>query len=183
MSNPHHLSPEHVIARKDVYRGRILTLRVDEVRLPNGRQTTREIVEHPGAVVIVAVDTRGRVAMVRQYRAAVGHELLELPAGTREPNETAEACARRELSEEMGLTAASWTALGGFYSAPGFCTEYLSLFLAAGLTPSAGHPEEDEQIQREWIELAAVPRMIAEGDVCDAKSIAGLLRYLQGVGT
>lgn len=171
--------PERVVASRDIYRGRILKLRVDEVILPNGRRTTREIVEHPGAVVIVAPDDRGRVAMVRQYRAAIGRELLELPAGTREPNEDAEQCARRELAEEMGLAATHWTNLGGFFSAPGFCNEYLALFLATGLTPTAGQPEADESIRREWIDLAAVPSMIATGEICDAKSIAGLLRHLQ----
>ncbi|MGH2458305.1 MAG: NUDIX hydrolase [Chloroflexota bacterium] len=175
--------PERVVARREVFRGRILSLRVDEVVLPSARRTTREIVEHPGAVVIVAPDDRRRVAMVRQYRAAIGQVLIELPAGTREPNEDAEACARRELAEEMGLEAASWTALGGFYSAPGFCTEYLSLFLATGLAPAPGRPEEDESIQREWIELRDVPTLIASGEIRDAKSIVGLLRYLSAMKT
>jgi len=98
---------ERVIARHEIFRGRILTLRVDDVELPTGRRTTREIVDHPGAVVIVAPDESGRVAMVRQYRSAVGRALIELPAGTREPNEDAESCARRELAEEMGLAASS----------------------------------------------------------------------------
>jgi ADP-ribose pyrophosphatase len=173
--------PERVISRKEIYRGRILALEVDEVVLPNGRKTTREIVRHPGAVVIVAVDDRGRVAMVRQYRAAIGRELLELPAGTREPNESAESCAVRELAEEMGVTATKWISFGGFYSSPGFCTEYLALFLATGLVPSGGHPEEDERISREWVELSAVPTLIAAGDICDAKSIAGMYRCLHGL--
>ncbi len=174
------LGRERVVGSQSIFRGRILTLRVDEVVLPSGRRTTREIVEHPGAVVIIAPDNNGRVAMVRQYRSAVGQMLVELPAGTREPNEDAEACARRELAEEMGLSAATWRALGGFYSAPGFCTEYLSLFLATGLTPTPGQPEEDESIQREWIDLRDVPEMIATGKIRDAKSIVGLLRYLSG---
>lgn len=174
---------ERVIARHEIFRGRILTLHVDDVILPSGRHTTREIVDHPGAVVIVAPDENGRVAMVRQYRAAVGRALIELPAGTREPNEDAETCARRELAEEMGLTASSWTSLGGFFSAPGFCTEYLALFLATGLTVASGHPEEDESITREWIELSDVPGMIARGEIRDAKSIAGLLWYLYGPKT
>lgn len=171
--------PERVVARTEIYRGRLLSLEVDEVLLPNGRTTTREIVKHPGAVVIVAPDDHRRVAMVRQYRAAVGRELLELPAGTREPNEAAEACARRELAEEMGLAATTWTSLGGFYSAPGFCTEYLSLFLATGLSPVPAHPEPDETLRREWIDLDTVPALIDAGEICDAKSVAGLLRYLQ----
>jgi ADP-ribose pyrophosphatase len=178
MSEP---APEQILSSRQIYHGRIVTLEVVDVVLPNGRRAIREIVKHPGAVVIVAPDDRGRVAMVRQYRTAAGRELLELPAGTREPNESADECARRELVEEMGLTAAHWTNLGGFYSAPGFCTEYLTLFLATGLTSVEGHPEADEWLRREWIDLARVPAMIASGEICDAKSIAGLLRYLQGL--
>lgn len=170
---------ERVVSSREIYRGRIVRLRVDDVVLPSGRHTTREIVEHPGAVVIVAPDDRKRVAMVRQYRAAVGRNLLELPAGTREPNEDAENCARRELAEEMGMAAARWVNLGGFFSAPGFCNEYLTLFLATGLSEAAGQPEADESIRREWIDLANIPGMIASGEICDAKSIAGLLRCLQ----
>ena len=171
-------SQERVVARRDVYRGRILTLHVDDVILPNGRQTTREIVEHPGAVVIVAVDDQDRVAMVRQYRAAVQRELLELPAGTREPNESAEVCARRELREETGLAAKRWAPLIGFYSAPGFCTEYLSVFIATGLETASGRPAEDESIKREWLDLKVVPGLVAAGEICDAKTIAGLLAFL-----
>lgn len=178
MSEP---TPERVVSSRQIYHGRIVTLEIFDVVLPDGRHTTREIVKHPGAVVIIAPDNRGRVAMVRQYRAAVGRELLELPAGTREPNEAADVCARRELAEEMGLIASRWTNLGGFYSAPGFCTEYLTLFLAEGLSQVEGHPEADEWLHREWIDLASVPAMIASGEICDAKSIAGLLRYLQGL--
>lgn len=177
------VKPERVISHQEIFRGRILSLDVDEVVLESGRKTTREIVRHPGAVVIVAPDHLGRVAMVRQYRSAIGRELVELPAGTREPNEDAENCARRELTEEMGLVAASWTALGGFYSAPGFCTEYLSLFLATGLSEAEGHPDDDENIQREWIALQDVPKMIADGQIQDAKSIAGLLWYLHRTTT
>lgn len=181
MSQP---APERVVSSRDVFRGRLIRVRVDEVSLPNGRMATREIVDHPGAVVIVAPDDQGRVAMVRQYRAAVQKILLELPAGTREPNESPEECARRELFEEMGLTAASWAPLLGFYSSPGFCTEYLWVFLATGLSAGTGQPMEDEVVEREWVALDQVPALIASGQICDAKSIASLLFYLQqhGVG-
>jgi len=174
---------EQVISSREVYRGRIITLRVDEVRLPSGRETTREIVEHPGAVVIAAVDSNNRIALVRQYRAAAGQDLLELPAGTRESNELPLACAQRELSEEMGIQASTWQPLAQFFSAPGFCTEQLWLYLATGLLPSSGVPEADEQIQRQWIDLKAAGSMIATGQIRDAKSIAGLLLVLQTRGT
>ena len=170
---------EDITSSHVLYHGRILTVRVNTVKLASGRQTTREIVEHPGAVVIVAVDDAGRVAMVRQYRAAIAGDLLELPAGTREPSESAERCAERELAEEFGLRASSWTSLGGFYSSPGFCNEYLAAFLATGLGAAPGQPEDDETIQREWIKLSDVSTLIRDGEIRDAKSIAGLLSYLQ----
>jgi ADP-ribose pyrophosphatase len=117
--------------------------------------------------------------MVRQYRSAIRRELLELPAGTREPPETAATCAARELGEELGLAAAQWFPLVEMYSAPGFCTEILSVFVALDLSPSAGRPEDDESIRGEWVEVGRVPDLIASGELCDAKSIAGLLTYLQ----
>ena len=174
-------NPEQVISSREIYHGRIISLRLDEIRLSSGRTTTREIVDHPGAVVIVAVDQSNRVSLVRQYRAAVAKNTLELPAGTREPHETPEQCARRELEEEAGMTAKTWQPLVGFYSTPGFTNEYLSVFVATDLEVANAHPEEDESIQREWIDLAAIPGMISDGELCDAKTIAGLLCYLQGV--
>ncbi len=167
------------MSSQEIFRGRILRLRVDTVRLPTGRETTREIVEHPGAVVIVAIDHQGRVGMVRQYRSAIGRTTLEVPAGTREPNEDALSCAKRELGEEMGVTAGRWYPLVSFYSSPGFCTELLECFVAADVAPSAGTPEEDESIQRLWVDPSSIPSLIANHELCDAKSIASLLLYLQ----
>ncbi|HEX5415391.1 MAG TPA: NUDIX hydrolase [Chloroflexota bacterium] len=174
---------EQVVSSKEVFRGRIITLKVNEVRLPNGRETTREIVEHPGAVVIAAVDAGNRIALVRQFRSAVGQELLELPAGTREPNEGPLACAQRELAEEMGVQAANWRPLSQFYSAPGFCTEQLWLYLATDLTAESGTPDADEQINRQWIDLKAGWDMIETGQIRDAKSITGLLMVLRLAGS
>jgi ADP-ribose diphosphatase len=170
---------EQVISSREVYRGRIITLRVDEVRLPNGRETTREIVEHPGAVVIAAVDSINRIALVKQYRAAAGQELLELPAGTREPNEGPLACAQRELAEEMGIQAANWRPMSQFFSAPGFSTEQLWLYLATDLSTASSQPDADEQINRQWVDLKAIWNMIETGQIRDAKSIAGLLMVLR----
>jgi ADP-ribose pyrophosphatase len=168
-----------VQSRTYIYRGRIISVRVDVIALSNGRTTTREIVEHPGASVIVAVDDQRRVGMVRQYRSAIGRESLELPAGTREPPETPAECAARELGEELGATAGRWHPLIEFYSSPGFCTELLSVFVATSLSPASKQPEEDESIKREWIQLAAIPDLIARQELCDAKSIAGLLAFGQ----
>ncbi len=165
-------SPE-VVASRIVHRGRILTLRIDEVRLPEGDVVTREVVEHPGAVVIVAMDAAGRIALVRQYRHAVRRKLLELPAGTLEPGEEALATAARELREEVGLVAGTWDRLGMFYSSPGFLREEMHAFLARELVEVPAEPEADEDIAVEWRSLAdlnAHPQQIE-----DSKSLACLL--------
>src|SRR6266550_5134274 len=125
--------PERTVSSRREFSGRLLSLRVDEVELESGRRTTREVVEHPGAVAILAWDG-ARLAAVSQWRQAAGAELLEIPAGTLEPGESPLVTARRELAEECGLTAASWEVGPAFYTAPGFSTELLTLFLATTLT-------------------------------------------------
>jgi ADP-ribose pyrophosphatase len=170
--------PETVVETRTVFDGRLIKVVVETVRDADGRTTTREIVEHPGAVGIVAPDATGRVAMVRQWRSALRGWTLEIPAGTREPNESAEACAARELSEETGLRAANWSSLGDVYTSPGWCNEQIRIFLATDLSPAEGHPEADELIACEWIGLATVPDLIASGEIRDAKSVTGLLSYL-----
>ena len=128
-SHPHKPFPI-LIGSQEIYQGRVINLRVDEIEIKDGLNVRREVIEHPGAVVIVPVDRDGRVLWVRQHRYAAGRELLELPAGTLEHGETPETTARRELPEETGFAAGSWQKLGGFFSAPGFCSEYLHAFLA-----------------------------------------------------
>lgn len=171
-------APETVVDSRAVYSGRVIQLRVETVRFATGRTATREIVEHPGAVAIVAPDQNGRIAMVRQWRSALRRWTLELPAGTREPNEGAEDCAKRELAEEMGLRAASWSELLAVYTSPGWCDEQIRIFLAGDVSPTSGQPEPDESITREWIPQSTVSGLIFQGEICDAKSVAGLLSYL-----
>ena len=170
---------ERTISSTRVYEGRILKLRVDTVELPGGRTSQREIVEHRGAVVIAAVDEQRNVLLVRQFRKAVGEFLLELPAGTLDPGETAEDCARREVQEETGFKAGKLEKLGGFYSAPGFLTEYLHLFLATELKPSRKAADDDEDIELVTTHLSQVSHLIATGEIRDAKSVAGLLRVMR----
>jgi ADP-ribose diphosphatase len=137
----------------------------------------REIVEHPGAVAIVALDDEGMVALVRQRREAARKELLELPAGTLEDGEQPLASAQRELKEETGLTGGTWRELAAFYTTPGFCRERMHLFLAEGMQHGKASPEEDEQL-----ELVRWPAAEIEGrlgEIEDAKSLAGLLLYLR----
>jgi len=136
----------------------------------------REIVEHPGAVAIVAVDTDGMVALVRQRREAARKELLELPAGTLEEGEQPLDSARRELEEETGLTGGTWRELAAFYTTPGFCRERMHLFAAEGVQSGPASPEEDEQLELiRWRVRDVAPRL---GEIEDAKTLAGLLLYL-----
>jgi ADP-ribose diphosphatase len=141
----------------------------------------REIVEHPGAVAIVAVDGEGKVALVRQRREAVREYLLELPAGTLEEGESPLESARRELEEETGLTGGTWRELGGFYTTPGFCRERMHVFVAEGVEAGDAKPEEDEELELVQWDVGEIAGRIGELD--DAKTIAGLLLYLaQKVG-
>ena len=168
-------SPERVVDSRLIYEGRIVRFRVDTVALPDGSTATREIIETPGAVVIVPLTDEGQVRMVRQYRSAVGEFLLELPAGTLEPNETPEQAAPRELAEETGDHAARWRRLTGFYTVPGICDEYLHLFLATGLTPGQANQEADEFIEVVTLPLDDALGMARRGEIRDAKTIIGLL--------
>jgi ADP-ribose pyrophosphatase len=167
---------ERVLHSERVFAGRLLNLRVDRVALPNGRETTREVVEHPGAVAIVPLHDDGRVVLVRQYRHAVGRSLLEIPAGTLDQGEeSAEAAAARELQEETGYRAARLTPLATFYPAPGFATERMTVFLATGLTDGDPGQMEDENITVEMVPLAELPALLARGEIADAKTLVGLL--------
>lgn len=161
------------------FRGRVFDVRVDTIRTSDGRVVKRDIVTHPGAVVMAAVDAAGRVALVRQYRHAVGRFLLELPAGTLDDDEAPLAAAQRELQEEVGCTAAHWRSLGSFFSSPGFLREELHAFLATGLTETGQDLEDDEDIEIEWRDLEELLR--DPGQVMDAKTLAGLILLQAGL--
>jgi len=136
----------------------------------------REIVEHPGAVAIVAVDNDGKLALVRQRREAVRKYLLELPAGTLEAGESPLESARRELEEETGLTGGTWRELAAFYTTPGFCRERMHVFVAEGVEAGAAKPEADEELELVLWDVGEIDARI--GELEDAKTIAGLLLYL-----
>ncbi len=175
---------EVVTGGHEVFAGRLLRVRVDEVRLPSGRTSTREVVEHRGAVAIVPVTADGQVLLVRQYRHAAGETLLELPAGTREPGEDPAETARRELAEEIGYAAGTLTELVTYLSSAGYSTERITLFRADGCTPIEGAAVDatDEGIELVPVPLAEVPALLAPGDgrVGDAKTLIGLLWLLRG---
>ncbi len=169
---------EKTLSSQRIFEGRAVKLRIDTVLKPGGKSTTREIVEHSDCVAVVVLDSKDRVIMVRQYRKAVDKFLLEIPAGGIEPGEQPVECVRRELQEEIGYLPNRVERLGGFYSAPGYCTEYLHLYLATHLVPSQRMAEDTEEIEVVRIPLSRIPDMIASGEICDAKSIAGLLRVI-----
>jgi ADP-ribose pyrophosphatase len=175
---------ETVTASRTVYRGGYLDLTVHEVRLAGGRASTRELVGHPGAVAIVAVDDDDRVLLVRQFRLAAGRVLLEIPAGTldRDPAtgavEDPDTAAPRELEEETGYRATAWRRLASFWTAPGFATELMHLYLATGLVVVAEDrrlADEDEHLELVRLPLADAVALVEAGEIADAKSIAGLL--------
>ena len=173
------MAEEKTLSSRTVYEGRAVKLRVDTVSMPSGRETTREIVEHSHCVAIIAIDDKDNVLLVEQFRKPVEKVLLEIPAGGIDPGEAPEDCVRREMREETGFLPRKVERLGGFYSSPGFCTEYLYLYLATDLVPSPLQAEDSESISLVRAPLAQIPALIASGSICDAKSIAGLLAFLE----
>src|SRR5512136_2347803 len=148
-------------------------MRVDSVVKPNDKETTREVVEHVDCVVILPIDSKGNILLVRQFRHAVGKELLELPAGSIDPGETPEQAAVRELREETGYRPGKLEKMGGFYAAPGYCTEYLHFFRATQLKKSPLTAEDTDEIELVPTAPADIAELIASGEICDAKTIAG----------
>ena len=160
-----------------VYEGSRLSLRVDNMQMADGRRTTREVVEHPDAVVVLAFDDAGRIAFVRQWRAPVERPLLELPAGRIDPGELPSEAARRELREEVGLEPGRLDAAHEFYVAPGWATEYLYGFVARDCAEAPLPPDEDEELLVEWRTLGEAMTAIEQGEIVDAKSLI----LLQGI--
>jgi ADP-ribose pyrophosphatase len=173
------LAEEKTLSSQSIYDGRAVKLRVDTVQMPSGRETTREIVEHRDCVAIVAIDADDNVLLVNQFRHPVEKELLEIPAGGIDGNEDPVAAVRREMQEETGYLPRKVERLGGFYSSPGYCTEYLYLYLATDLIPSQLYAEDTEIIRLVRVPITKIPGLIASGSICDAKSIAGLLTFLE----
>ena len=164
-----------VESEREIFRGRIIRLVHRRMVLPNGRRTRFEIVEHPGAVAIVPLFANGDVMLLRQFRPAIQRELYEIPAGTLEPGETPLATARREIVEETGYRARRWRKLGTFYTAPGFCTEKMHLYVARDLSPAEAEADADEILRPVRMPLKKAVEMARRGKIKDAKSIAGLM--------
>lgn len=166
---------EKTLQSKRIFEGRVINLRVDTVQLPNGRTSTREIIEHKGAVAIVPMLDKETVVMVRQFRQAVGRVILEIPAGGLEIGEDPIDCARRELAEEIGYHPEKLTELCCSYLAPGYSSEKMYTFLAEDLRLESKDRDADEFIEVVPVKLIDVTEMIRTGEIVDAKSISGLL--------
>lgn len=166
---------EKTLSSRLLHEGKNFDFLVDEVELPNGHVTQRDIVRHPGAVAIVPLLGDGRVALIRQYRYAAGKNLLEIPAGTLEQGEPPLECAARELREETGYEAQELEPLLSCFMAPGYSDEVIHFFVARGLSVVGDDPEDDEEITLESYSLEEVRRMIVDNVIEDSKTIVGIL--------
>ncbi len=169
-------TPAKALSTRRVHEGRIVSLDLETVRLPNGTERTLELVRHPGAAAVVPVDDAGQVLLVRQYRHATGGWLLEVPAGTLDAGEAPEACARREVEEETGHRADRLDPLGWIWTTPGFTDEKIWLFLARGLHPTRQRLDADEVLTLERRPLADAVAAARRGEIVDAKSVCALVR-------
>ena len=167
---------EKKLKSEQLYDGKIVKLFRDTVELPNGKTALREVVRHPGGVIILPIDNDGNVHLVRQFRYAYDRAILEIPAGKLEYGEEPLAAAKRELEEEIGATADSWVSLGDIWPTPGFCDEVQHLYLARGLTFGDTHPDEDEFLEQVQMPFAQAFAMAADGRMQDSKSIVAILR-------
>jgi len=166
--------PFELIKSEVLMKGRAFAIRRDHLKTPDGRETKFDIIEHGGSVVIIPVDEKGNMLLVRQYRHATGGDLLELPAGTLDDNEDPEVCAAREIREETGMAAGKLTKLGEFYLVPGYSTEFMVVYLATGLSDNPLDADDDEFLSVESIPVAEAIKMAERGAIPDAKSLAAL---------
>ena len=155
--------------------GKILKVYKDQVLLDNGMEVTREVVRHHGAAAVVPVTENGEVIFVKQYRYAVGREMLEIPAGLLEPGEKMEECAARETEEETGFRPLEITHLFDFYSSPGYCTECVGVYAAKHLMPSQQHLDPDEDVEVEILPLEEAVDKIRSGEIVDGKTVAAIM--------
>src|SRR5678815_2023474 len=168
---------EKTLSTKRIYSGRIVTLDLCEVELPDGQHQMREIIRHPGATALIALDNQNHILLVRQYRSASAQVMTEIPAGVLNPDEFPLTAAIRELQEETGYKPGKVESLGGFYVAPGYSTEFIHLFVATQLIESRLPADIDEFIELDHVALSDALAMIDRGEIQDAKTIIALLKY------
>lgn len=167
---------EKTLSSQTVYRGKIVTLKVDRALLPDGAEAGREVVEHPGGVCVLALQADGAVPLVRQFRYPLGRALLELPAGKLEYGEQPLPAAVRELGEEVGLAPGRMTELGHIYVSPGFCTEKLHLYLVQDPVSVPVHPDEDEFLDIVYLPFDRLLEQVMDGSIEDGKTVAAVLK-------
>lgn len=168
---------EKTMKSERIYEGKVINLRVDTVELPDRKYSKREIVEHDGAVGILAVTGEGKLIFVKQFRKSVEEILLEIPAGRIETDEAPIDCAKRELEEETGFKANSMSKMMDFYTSPGFSNEILHIYLAQNLSPGTASPDEDEYIEVIYLTLDEALTRLEAGEIKDSKTIIAILQY------
>ena len=178
MSKTKMMGKAKVLKSTMVYRGKVFGVKQDQVEEPSGVRATREVITHSGSVVVMPVFEDGHILMIRQYRHAARQYLWELVAGRIDPGESVKKAAARELKEETGYRAKRLSEFLDFYPSPGFLEERMHILLAEGLTAGEAEPEADEKIISHAYTVDELRQMIKTGELCDAKSIAGILYYL-----
>ncbi len=164
------------LEQRQIYKGKVVDLRLETVQLPNGRNTELEIIRHPGAAAMVPLTDSGEVLLVRQYRHATGSWLLEVPAGKLDPGEAPEVCAAREMEEEVGYSPGELVPLGWIWTTPGFTNEKIWMYLGRDLVEGRQALEGDEVLSVETLALAEAVAKVHGGEICDGKSVCALLR-------
>jgi 8-oxo-dGTP pyrophosphatase MutT (NUDIX family) len=165
-----------LISRKSMHRGRVVDVCTERIRYEDGREYDLDLIHHPGAAAVVALDAQQRTCVVRQYRHGVEDFLWEIPAGKLDPGELPEVCARRELKEETGILAQKWSSLGVYIPAAGLMTELVHLFVAEDLQIGHARPDSDEELELQWLTLEEAIGMVLRGEWNDGKTALGLFR-------
>ena len=170
---------EKTVSSEKVFEGKVIKLRVDKVAMPDDSLATREVVEHPGGVGIVAVNDKDEIFLVRQFRKPIEKVIYEIPAGKLDSGEPHRECGIRELSEETGMKAENFEYLGYIYPSPGFVDEVTHVYCATGLTQGETHPDDDEYLDVECMPLERAYEMVMNNEISDAKSVFGILKVWQ----
>lgn len=170
---------EKTVSSEKVFEGKVIKLRVDKVAMPDDSLATREVVEHPGGVGIVAVNEREEIFLVRQFRKPLDKVIYEIPAGKLDSGEPHRECGIRELSEETGMKAENFEYLGYIYPSPGFVDEVTHVYYATGLTQGETHPDDDEYLDVVCMPLERAYKMVMNNEINDAKSVFGILKVWQ----
>lgn len=169
---------ERTLSSKTIYEGKIIDVRLDEVELPDGKKSQRELVYHPGAVAVIALTEEGRILMVRQFRKPLERSIVEIPAGKLEKGEDPETCARRELEEETGFRCEELEHVTSFYTSPGFSDEIIHLYFANKLTKGTQQTDDDEFVELMEVTLEEAMELVQKQEIFDAKT-AYAVQYLQ----